>query len=145
MAPFTGIGTQLQRGDDSSPQLFVKINGITSIAFNFGTKAQIDVTDLANTSGYADYIGGLKEGGTVTVQSNYQSGDVTLKAVEDDFNEGNQIPREWHVYFPQDDGSPNVTYGFLAYVQDFGLPTIQPKDAVKANFTLKISGAIARV
>lgn len=144
MAPFTGIGTQLQRGDDSSPQEFVAIPGVTSISLNKGSKAQIDVTDLANTSGYADYIGGLKEGGTVDAVANYQSGSATLALVEQDFD-GTGAPREWRIYFPQDDGSPSVSYGFLAYVQDYSLPGIQPKDAVKVNFTLKISGAVSRV
>ena len=144
MAPFTGIGTQLQRGNDASPQVFVAIVGVTSINLNKGTKAQIEVTDLANTSGYADYIGGLKEGGTVEAVANYSADDDTLASVEDDFD-GTGDPRAWRIYFPQSDSSPVATYEFLAYVEEYSFPAIQPKDAVKVNFKLKISGPVERV
>ena len=133
----TGIGLTLSRGQGNTPtETFTAIAMVKSISGPDESVGDIDVTSLDSTGGYAESIPGLKEGGTITAEANFDPADTTYGNVRTDFQNG--VTHNWQI-----SGTPFGTkkFSFAAYPN--GLKhKFEAKAANSVTITLKITGAV---
>lgn len=130
------MGTALKRGDGGSPEVFTTIGRMRNFAGPGLSQETIDVTDLGNVTGYAEYLLGLKDGGEITCELTWDPADAQHAAILGTDFEG-QVLRNFKMLW----SNSGVTWSFVALVAKFA-PKGDPKTALTADLTLKITGAI---
>lgn len=132
MAGINGFGTQLQRGDGQSPEVFTAIANVTSIKGPEIKRDTIDVTAHDSTDAWQEFIGGLKDAGEVSLDVNYDPAKHdTLVADFDD-----ESPRNYKLVFPV---SPAVEWSVQAILTEFSSEAPYD-DKLAASLTFKVSG-----
>ena len=126
-----GVGTSFHRWSLKT-LTWVHIAEINSITGPGNTREQIDVTSLDSTGGYREYIGGFRDGGTVTLAMNFTRS--TYEAMLADF-ESNVI-QNYEICLPD---TEVTTIEFEGLVTELPL-TIKPDDKITADVTIKVSG-----
>jgi Lambda phage tail tube protein, TTP len=132
-----GYGTLLQRGGLTAPDTFVTVAEVRNIDGPKLTKDFKEVTHMESPGGFKEYIGALKDGGTVTFTCNFLPADGTqdhLTGLIYDFK--NNIKRYWREQWPT---TPASTVTYLGEVQDLD-PKMPVDDAMTLDVTIKISG-----
>jgi hypothetical protein len=114
---------------------------------NFGspdaTKEEVDVTDHDSTGGYREFLPGLRDGGTITVECNHNPDDLGQTAMVTDFNASGNTTRECVITLVTGaSASGTVTVTFDAFVTGipFTLPGTAAEPAVR-TFSLRVAGA----
>lgn len=132
MAGINGFGTQLQRGDGESPEVFTAIANVTSIKGPEIKRDTIDVTAHDSTDAWMEFVGGLKDAGEVSLDVNYDPAkhDVLVADLDDD------APRNYKMVFPD---SAGTTWSFAALLTEFSSEAPYD-DKLAASLTLKVSG-----
>lgn len=130
------MGTALKRGDGGGPENFTTVGRLSNFTGPGLSQDTIDVTDLGNETGYAEYLLGLKDGGEVTATLNWDPADAQHAALLATDFEG-QVLRNFKMVW----STSGVTWEFVALVSKFS-PKGDPKSALTADLTLKITGAI---
>lgn len=132
MSGLDGFGTQFKRGDGADPEVFTAIADATGISGPGLSRETIDVTSHDSEDGWMEFLGGLKDGGEVTVDVNYQPSDHdTLVA---DFED--TAPRNYQLVFPDTD---STTWTIAAILTGFE-PDAPYDDKLSASLTFKVSG-----
>lgn len=133
MAGIDGFGTALQRGDGATPtETFTTIANLTSIEGPGIERETIDVTAHDSEGGWMEFVGGLKDGGEVEVEVNYDpSQHDTLVADFDD-----EDPTNYRLVFPDDIAT---TWSFSAILTEFS-PEAPYDDKLVASMTFKVTG-----
>jgi predicted secreted protein len=132
MPGINGFGTQLTRGDGSTPEVFTAIANVTTIKGPDMKRDTIDVTAHNSVDAWQEFVGGLKNAGEVSLDVNYDpaSHDDLVADFED------TDPRNYKMVFPT---SPPVTWAFGAVLTEFN--TEAPyDDKLSASITLQVSG-----
>jgi predicted secreted protein len=129
-----GVGAQFKRGNGVSPETFTALAEVNSITGPGMTRDFIDVTSLDSTGGYREFIGGFRDGGTVTLNMNFTLSGYNKML--DDFQDEDSV--NYQIVIP-DTGATTLT--FAAFVTDLPL-SITPDDKVTIDVTLKITGAV---
>lgn len=126
-AAVTGQGTLFMRNA-------VAVGEINSIDGPSKSRDTIDVTRLEDVDGYRQYIGGLREPGTVTLNMNF------TRATYDLFNEDyeSDLPQEFEIVFPV---ALDTTIAFTGIVTELPL-TIPIGDKITCDVTIQISGKV---
>jgi hypothetical protein len=128
-----------ERGGDSSPVEYDRICKVFSVSGVGKTNALEDVTTFCS-EGDREYIGGLADGKTITVQANYIPDDTGLLALIADVDEARTGP--YRIVVAQT--APGIAYQFDAVALDWELqPSVDSKNIVAFQF--KISGPIEKV
>ena len=127
----SGVGTSFRRWNGSSWENIAEINSITGPNKSRDT---IDVTSLDSTGGYREFIGGFRDGGSVTLPMNFTRD--TYDTMNTDF-ESDELGN-YEIFLPDDDGT---SFEFEALVTELGLG-IPADDKVTADVTLKVSGQV---
>jgi predicted secreted protein len=132
MAGLDAFGTQLQRGDGATPtEAFTAIANVTDITPPGIERETYDVTAHDSPDAYREFIGGLKDGGEVEIEINYDPREHdTLIA---DFADAD--PRNYKVVWPGTLGS----WEFGAILTNFE-PEAPHDDKLAASLTFKVSG-----
>lgn len=133
MSGIDGFGTALQRGDGGMPtETFTTIANATSIEGPGMERETIDVTAHDSENGWMEFVGGLKDGGEVEVEINYDPSehDTLLDDFEDD------EPRNYRLVFPDEAAT---TWSFQAILTEFS-PEAPYDDKLAANLTFKVTG-----
>lgn len=127
---FSGVGTEFYRNDPVSGWGIIgEVNNITGPGM---TRDFIDVTNLASTGGYREFITGFRDGGEVTMQMNMTNASYDrLKA---DFE--TDSTRAYKIVLPDDDES---IFSFNGLITAIPL-NVQPDDKVTVDVTIKVSG-----
>ena len=126
-----GVGTKFRRWDGST---WLEIAEVNSIAGPTKARNAIDVTSLDSTGGYREFIGGFRDGGTVTLPMNFTRD--SYDRMNEDF-ESDDL-QNYEIYLPDDE---HTSFEFEALVTELGL-AIPADDKVTADVTLKVSGQI---
>lgn len=135
MAGVDGFGTALARSDMGSTPTFTDVANVTSISGPGLTKADIDVTSHDSPDNYQEWLAGLKDGGEVSMDINWDPAETTQQVLISDFNlTGSAANRDYRIEFP--DGA---TWAFAGYVKGFE-PTAPHDDKLTASVTFKVNG-----
>ncbi|MET9999827.1 phage tail tube protein [Streptomyces microflavus] len=131
MAGLDAFGTQLQRGDGAGPEVFTAIANVTDITPPAIERETLDVTTHGSPDQWREHIGGLKDGGEVSIDINYDPRihDVLV----DDLDDPN--PRSYKVVWPGTLGD----WSFKAILKGFE-PEAPHDDKLAASLTFKVSG-----
>ncbi|MFJ2209325.1 phage tail tube protein [Streptomyces microflavus] len=131
MAGLDAFGTQLQRGDGAGPEVFTAIANVTDITPPAIERETLDVTTHGSPDQWREHIGGLKDGGEVSIDINYDPRihDVLV----DDLDDPN--PRSYKVVWPGTLGD----WAFKAILKGFE-PEAPHDDKLAASLTFKVSG-----
>jgi predicted secreted protein len=132
MAGLDAFGIKLQRGDGVTPtEGFVAIANVTSVKGPEIERETYDVTAHDSPNGWREFIGGLKDGGEVSVEVNYdpRSHDPLVSDFDD------PTPRNYKMLFPGTLGS----WAFAAILSGFSQEA-PVDDKLSAELTFKVSG-----
>lgn len=126
-AAVTGQGTMFMRNS-------VAVGEINSIDGPSKSRDTIDVTRLEDVDGYRQYIGGLREPGTVTLNMNFTRENYDL------FNEDYESdePQKYEIVFPV---ALDTTFSFTGIVTELPL-SIPIGDKITCDVTIQISGKV---
>ncbi len=130
------FGTQLRRATTLSPgTVFETIANVTSIGGPERTRETIDVTAHDSPDGWMEFIGGLKDGGELTCEINYDPAEATHD-IDDDFDD--TTPRNWQiVILPEtEDEHTWALSGILTNLGD----EFPYDDKMARSMTIKVSG-----
>jgi predicted secreted protein len=94
MAGRDGFGTQFKRGDGGGPEVFTTIANVTSISGPERKRETIDVTAHDSADGWMEFLGGLKDGGEIGLDINYDPTETTHD-LDDDFDDTE--PRNYQI------------------------------------------------
>lgn len=132
MAGIDAFGTQLKRGDGGSPEVFTAIADATGISGPGLSRETLDVTSHGSPDQWMEFLGGLKDGGEVSVDVNYQP--ANHDTLIDDFND--DAPRNYQLVFPDED---STTWTIKSIIKGFE-PDAPYDDKLAASLTFKVSG-----
>ena len=129
---FAGVGTHFRMWTDNSYwENIAEINSITGPSMS---RTTIDVTSLDSTGGYREFITGLRNAGTVSLNMNFtRDGLEKMKAsFESDALEN------FEIVLPDDE---NTSLEFEGLVTEMPL-SVPTDDKVTMNVTIQISGQV---
>ncbi|MFE2936663.1 phage tail tube protein [Streptomyces sp. NPDC059278] len=132
MAGINGFGVKLKRGDGAATEVFAAIADITNLTGPGLSRTTVDVTSHDSPNAYMEFVGGLKDGGEVSADINYQPAvhDVLVDDLDD------EEPRNYKIVFPDEAAT---TWSFGALLTGFE-PSAPYDDKLSASLTLKVSG-----
>lgn len=126
----SGVGTVLRRWDGVSA--WGNLAEVNSIKGPGMTRDTIDVTSLDSTGGYREFIGGFRDGGTLTFSMNFTRANYDL--MKADFESDDM--GHYELVLPDGD---QTSIEFEGVVTECPL-TIPMDDKVTIDVTIKISG-----
>jgi predicted secreted protein len=126
-----GVGTKFRRWSGSN---WVNIAEINSITGPNKSRDTIDTTSLDTTGGYRTFIGGFRDGGTVTLPMNFTRDGYDL--MNTDFEA--DVLNNYEIFLPD---LEYTSFEFEGLVTELGL-AIPTDDKITADVTIKISGAV---
>ncbi|HZX38445.1 MAG TPA: phage tail tube protein [Streptomyces sp.] len=132
MAGLDAFGTQLQRGDGATPtETFSPIANVTDITPPALERETLDVTAHDSPEAWREFTGGLKDGGEVELELNYdpREHDGLVSDLSD------ATPRNYKVVWPGTLGN----WAFKAVMTNFE-PEAPHDDKLAASATFKVSG-----
>ena len=127
----SGLGTVFQKWTSSG---WKKLAEISSISGPSMTRDFIDVTTLDSVSGYREFIGGFRDGGTVNLTMNFTAD--TYYEMKADFEDDDA--QYYEIVLPDED---NTSFEFEGLVTELPLE-IPTDDKVTANVTIKVRGKV---
>ncbi|GHF73915.1 phage tail tube protein [Streptomyces thermodiastaticus] len=131
MAGLDAYGIALERGDGQSTETFAAIANVTSVKGPEIERETYDVTAHDSPDGWREFIGGLKDGGDVTLTVNYDPREHdTLIA---DYADAD--PRNYKLVFPQGLGTWQLKLILTKFSQEAPVD-----DKLSAEITFKVSG-----
>jgi predicted secreted protein len=133
----TGVGAEFQLGDAASPEVFTKVAEVISISGPELSAEQVEVTSLDSTGGYKEFIPGLLDGGSVTIEFNYVDGNTQQEALRTRVSTASQTALNYRIQLPD---SPLSYVTFAATVESYSM-NVETGSAVTVSCGVKISGA----
>lgn len=134
-----GLGTTLAYGNGATPEVFTTVAEVINISGPNMSRELPDATHLGSPNGYREFIGGLKDGGEVTLECNWIPGNATQDqstGLLSIFDSG--ATKNWKVTLPT---TPTVTMTFAGVVSAFE-PDIPVDDKLGLSVTIKVSGKV---
>jgi hypothetical protein len=129
-------GSKIEVSGAASPSIFAQIVNVTDISESGVTFDQLDITNLDSTA--KEFVQGLGDFGTCTVQMNYDSDETTHQTLDGLAQGGSSSQRDWRIT-ESGGGSPGTRTQFRGFVQSFQ-KTRSINNIVKATLTIKKSG-----
>lgn len=133
---FWAYGSTLQLGDGATPEVFTSIAEITSLTPPQMSRDDIDVTSHSSSDGYREFIGGLRDGGEVSLEANWLPTNSTHDAstgLLETFNDN--VTHNWKIVLP----STLATISFSGFITAFE-PELPLEEQGKLSVTIKVSG-----
>lgn len=126
-----GAGSELRLGDGASPQVYTKVADITNVGPVGQTAAEVEVTPIDALE--REYIGGLKEGNSVSITANYVASNADHKTFRDGVGTTHPLEIAWA------DGE-SARFNFVQTSFERGETTAE--GVLTATIEGRISGAI---
>jgi len=136
MANLKSQGAGIYLSDDASPEVYTEIAQVVSISGPDGSAAEIDVTALDSTA--KEWLMGLPDEGSVSLEVIHDPSDTQHEALRT--ARANQTVKNFQIKLTD---SPQTIYSFSAYVPTFSL-SMGVDDAIKASYSLRITGAVTK-
>lgn len=134
MAAYLGHETVLKRGDGASTESFVAIAEIINITPPAMTRDSVETTKHNTTDRYRTFIPGLRDGGTVEVQVQYDPAAAGHADLLADLND--DVLHNYKVTFPTDIGEEWTFSGFITDMSEES----PIDDRITRSVTFKVSG-----
>jgi predicted secreted protein len=132
MAGLDAYGTTFSRGDGADPEVFTAVAHITEIGGPEESRETYDVTAHDSPNQWRQFIGGLKDGGEVSLELNFFPEDHQVLRGDIDDEE----PRSYRIVWP-DTSSTTVTFSAVFTGMS---PAAPHDDKLTASATYKVSG-----
>lgn len=132
-----GYGTLFKYGDGASPEVFTTVAEVYEISGPSLSREIPDATHMESPDGYREFLGGLKDGGEVTIEANFLPAHASQNAstgVISFFDAGER--RNYQIVWPT---SPTTSWQFAAVVQSVE-PAAPVDDKLNLSVTFKLSG-----
>jgi predicted secreted protein len=113
---------------------WVSVGEVINISGPTMSRETIDVTSLANTGGYREFIAGFRDPGTLTFTMNFTRSDYD--AMKADFESDTEV--DYEMILPDDDVT---TLEFSGLVTELPL-NLDPGSQITCNITIKVTGQI---
>jgi len=131
-----GFGTQFRRATTLSPgDTFETIANVTNVGGPARSRETIDVTAHDSPDQWMEFIGGLKDGGEISLDINYDPAEVTHD-LDDDFDD--ETPRNYQIVIlpdTEDEYTWSIT-GIMTALED----EFPYDDKMARTMTIKVSG-----
>lgn len=135
MAGLDGFGTELRRGNgdiDPGPETFTAIAESTNISGPGLSRETIDTTSHQSPGQWMEFLGGLKDGGEVSIDINYDPAEHDTLVADFDAT----APINYQLAWPT---TPETVWGFPAILTGFE-PEGPYDDKLAASLTFKVTG-----
>lgn len=132
MAGRDGFGVKLDREATPGMEDFEPVGSMTNLSGPGTSREEIDVTTHDSPDGWREFIFGLKDGGEVSADINYDP--VMHDPLQEDYEYSD--PRRYRVTFPD---PAATTWTFQAGLTGFE-PEAPHDDKLAASLTWKVSG-----
>ncbi|MFM9649955.1 phage tail tube protein [Streptomyces galilaeus] len=132
MAGLDAFGIALKRSDMAIPTpAFTAIGNVTNVSGPEIERETYDVTAHDSLDGWREFIGGLKDGGEVSIEVNYdpRKHDDLVADFED------AVPRDYKLTFPEGLGEWALKLILTGFSQEAPVD-----DKLAAEMTFKVSG-----
>jgi len=123
-------GSKIGIGDGASPEVFNQIIEATTFGFPETTNDEVEVTSLDSTR--KEFISGLSDGGSVTIEGNWIAGDTYHQALKTAAENKTQTS----LLIELADGTD---VEFVVAPSAFAI-NVEPNSALTFSFTGKVSG-----
>jgi len=127
----SGIGTVFNRWSGTA---FVKLAEITSITGPGMSRETIDVTSFDSTGGYREFIGSLRDAGTLELSMIFSRD--TYELLKADFEA--ESTGNYQIKLPDDE---ETNFDIEGLVTDLPL-TVSMDDKITCDVTIKITGSV---
>ncbi len=127
----SGVGTKFLRKQGEEYVALAEVNSITGPNMSRET---IDVTSLDSDAGYREFIPGIRDGGTVSLNMNFTN--ATYALMKADFE--SDVIRDYKIEIPDAAGT---TLTFSGLVTESPL-AIEVADKISADVTIKVTGKV---
>lgn len=131
-AAMIGHGTLFKVGDGATPEVFTTVAEVTKLKPPGLSRDTVDVTHMESTGGWREFIAGLKDGGEVSMEINFDPGGTTTDLLTDMFSTSTVGNKK--IVFPD-----NSEWAFKAILTGFE-PDAPVDDKMTANVKFKVSG-----
>lgn len=133
MAVGIGHGAAFKRGNaDGPPETYTAIAPVISISGPGMSKDAIDVSHLASTERYREFVSGMRDAGEVTIELRFDPGDSDVDNALTDFEA--DTARSYQIAWA--DGS---TFNFEGILTAWS-PETPFDDAMSMSLTYKVTG-----
>lgn len=130
-----GYGTLFQTGDGNSPEAWTTLAEVTSITPPNMARDSIDASHEQSPDGWREFIAGMKDGGDVTIEMNFDPDSTSVAALMAELNlSGPAATKTRRILFPD-----TSTFDFEAFLTAFE-PDAPLDDRMTATATFKITG-----
>lgn len=136
MAGRDGFGVTLERSNMTGSPVFAAIGNIVNVGGPEIERETYDVTAHDSTGGWREFIGGLKDGGEVSVELNYDPDihDVLVGDFDD------ISARDYRLTWPTVEGqATGARWAFTAFMTGFA-PEGPSDDKLACEITFKVTG-----
>jgi predicted secreted protein len=113
---------------------WVSVGEVINISGPTMSRETIDVTSLASTGGYREFIVGLRDPGTLTFTMNFTRSDYD--AMKADFESDTEV--DYEMILPDDDVT---TLEFSGLITELPL-NLDPGSQITCNITIKVTGQV---
>lgn len=139
MAKLSTQGVELRIGDGASSETFTKLAQVQGFSGLGSTRTEIDATDLDSEA--FEFVMGLADSGNITATVHFDPKDSQQDSLFIENQAASPELKNYQVGF--DNGSPESTVTFAAYVQGFEVD-IQTDSLIQATVTFRVSGAYTK-
>lgn len=132
MAGIDAFGIAFERSDmNETTPTFTAIANVTNVSGPEIERETYDVTSHDSLDGWREFIGGLKDGGEVSLELNYDPSkhDVLVADFED------SEPRDYKIVFPKNLGTWEIKALLTGFSQEAPVD-----DKLSAELTFKVTG-----
>lgn len=131
-----GFGTQFQRATNLTPgTTFETIANVTNIGGPDRSRETIDVTAHDSPGGWMEFIGGLKDGGEISLDVNYDPAEATHD-LDDDFDD--DLARNYRIIILPDTAD-EYTWSIKGVMTELS-DEFPYDDKMARSMTIKVSG-----
>ena len=129
-----GHGTLFQIGNEASPMVYVSLAEVTSITPPGMARDSVDASHEESPGAWREFIGGMKDGGEVSVEMNFIPGSLSTTRIIDTFSSDEALSCK--IIFPD---AAATTWTFQAICTGFE-PETPMDDKMSASATFKVTG-----
>lgn len=136
MANLRSQGAGIFMSDLASPEVYTEIAQVVSISGPDGSAAEIDVTALDSAA--KEWLMGLPDEGSVTIETIHDPANAQHEALR--AARADQSIQNFQIKLTD---SPQTVYSMSCYITGFSM-NLGVDDAVKASYTLRITGPVTK-